>query len=209
MRASSERCARCLTLVDGARIPRPLRFYQRQLATLQDEYEVRFDSLPRTVEISIDTAERLLHALELGRLCSHVVAVCEWRPRHPTNPPPAVGVAATVTMVVRFSCATWRDEAARAYRRAPGKSLSRLFNVPEASALNISAILPPPVYSLLRAAQRRSRELGYLALMRRGLMIYMRPAHDVRPVLVNDVANLGLFQPRQLPAVRNPTASSS
>uniref|UniRef100_A0ABD2W9Y3 Uncharacterized protein n=1 Tax=Trichogramma kaykai TaxID=54128 RepID=A0ABD2W9Y3_9HYME len=141
----------------------PTQVPPSQLATLQDEYEVRFDGLPRTVEISIGTAERLLHALELGRLCPHVVAVREWRSRRPTNPPPAVGVAATITMVVHFSCATWCDEAAWAYRRAPGISLSRLFNVPEASALNISAILPPPVYSLLLAAQRRSRELGYLA----------------------------------------------
>ncbi|CAB0031051.1 unnamed protein product [Trichogramma brassicae] len=180
-----------------------------QLAALQDEYEVRFDGLPRTVAISIETAERLLHALELGRLCPHVAAVREWRPRRPTNSPSAAGVTATVTMVVRFSCAAWRDEAARAYRRASDISLSHLFNVPEASTLNISAILPPPVYNLLRAAQRRSRELNYLAPVRRGLMIYMRPAHGVQPVLVNDIAALGLFQPRQLPAARVPTTSSS
>ncbi|KAL7304961.1 hypothetical protein TKK_0002756 [Trichogramma kaykai] len=155
-----------------------------------DKHEVRFGGLPAAAGVTVQTAERLLRALELDRLCPHVVGVREWRSRRPGDASAAAGGSAAVTMVVRFTCAALRDEAALAYRRASDVSLSRLFGVQEAGQLTISAILPPPVFQLLRAAQHRSRELNYIAPVRRGLQIYMRPARGVHPILVSSIADL-------------------
>ncbi|KAL7287797.1 hypothetical protein TKK_0018173 [Trichogramma kaykai] len=82
----------------------------------RDEYEVRLGGLPPSAEISLQTAERILQALDLARLCPHIVSVREWRVRRLDAPSPAPVHATTRTMVVRFSCAAWRDEVARAYR---------------------------------------------------------------------------------------------
>ncbi|CAB0043215.1 unnamed protein product [Trichogramma brassicae] len=173
-----------------------------------DEHEVRFGGLPAAAGVTVQTAERLLQALELDRLCPHVIGVREWRSRRPGDASVAAGGSTAVTMVLRFSCAALRDEAALAYRRASGVSLSRLFGVQEADQLTITAILPPPVFRLLRAAQRRSRELNYLNPIRRGLQIYMRPARGVPPILVNSIDALDRLQPVRRTATNGPPVTS-
>ncbi|CAB0039403.1 unnamed protein product [Trichogramma brassicae] len=176
-----------------------------------DSCEIRFSRIPVDVESSIDSVERIIKAMGCTSALPHLLHVrdlpvmrrgAQRRDDHQDR----ANVGQGKSIVARFSSPTVRDTVLMSKRTLANVASQDIFGLGGQQKIFASAMLPPSVYNLWRAAVARSAELHYARPVTRGNCVFMREtAASVLPVrATKDLLSL---RPASAPASRSASGS--
>ncbi|CAB0037347.1 unnamed protein product [Trichogramma brassicae] len=144
-----------------------------------DSCEIRFTRIPVDVESSIDSVARIIKAMGCTSALPHLLHVrdlpvmrrgAQRRDDHQDR----ANVGQGKSIVARFSSPTVRDTVLMSKRTLANVASQDIFGLGGQQKIFASAMLPPSVYNLWRAAVARSAELHYARPVTRGNCVFMR-----------------------------------
>ncbi|CAB0043349.1 unnamed protein product [Trichogramma brassicae] len=138
-----------------------------------DSCEIRFSRIPVDVESSIDSVARIIKAMGCTSALPHLLHVrdlpvmrrgAQRRDDHQDR----ANVGQGKSIVARFSSPTVRDTVLMSKRTLANVASQDIFGLGGQQKIFASAMLPPSVYNLWKAAVARSAELHYARPVTRG-----------------------------------------
>ncbi|KAL7290598.1 hypothetical protein TKK_0015362 [Trichogramma kaykai] len=162
-----------------------------------DMCKIRFGGLPVFPDdkASTEVVASVVKVLKCDESVIRIVSVRQWMPPKPRTASGAA--AADLSLVARFTSPVARDAVMLCTYRLANVICDSIFGTANQGKILVSAILPPALYKLWRAALAKSKELNCVRPLLRGSSVFMR-ATPTSPLLgIKNLSKLAALKPME------------